>query len=481
MGVTKGEGELANRIRVSGTVAQLTESMAMVKPDPKSPTSVPAMMIDSATQFGGMDLGRFLAVGMVVEGEFDTSALRFFPDLDTWTPSRFFAEHPEGTVVLGLVAKVSRQEADVRLHPTLSVVMKRDEVSSNPRDVVDHLWTSGDIVRVRVVRDPKGQLRLRATDVDDDEPAAEAPAAFVGGDPWLTVGHMNLIESTKEMWERERQEAEAFTTALGVLSARMQMDIDQLETVLGSIGTDTGEVPVVTTSTIAETPLSPRDKSLNEFSAKQIQRMIANYRVELGKLVEQNERLSAALAAKTRREADLSENNEELRKQLSAARQKYQETGKQLDSVLDGSVMTDRRNKFASAEEWISEEMRRFWIDSYTPADRQKYPLDKQPWRVLPSFVTTFQALTDDGMDKAIKTATHIVTGRNAIEHITEDHPLREADESSSPEVVRADGAVARRAYIESHTSQARRLHYWRLRDGSIELSRVGLHDDFTP
>jgi hypothetical protein len=99
----------------------------------------------------------------------------------------------------------------------------------------------------------------------------------------------------------------------------------------------------------------------------------------------------------------------------------------------------------------------------------------------LPSFILTFQALTDDGKDKAIKTATHIVTGRNAIEHITEDHPLREGDETSKPEVVREDGATSRRAYIESHTPQSRRLHYWKLRDGSIELSRVGLHDDFTP
>jgi hypothetical protein len=73
------------------------------------------------------------------------------------------------------------------------------------------------------------------------------------------------------------------------------------------------------------------------------------------------------------------------------------------------------------------------------------------------------------------------VTGRNAFEHITEDHPLREADENSKPEVIRDDGAASRRAYIESHTAQSRRLHYWKLKDGSIELSRVGLHDDFTP
>jgi hypothetical protein len=101
---------------------------------------------------------------------------------------------------------------------------------------------------------------------------------------------------------------------------------------------------------------------------------------------------------------------------------------------------------------------------------------------VLSSFAETFTALDDDAKLKALKTITYIVTGRNALEHIIEDHALREGDESSRPEVVReTDGAACRRAYLESHTAQARRLHYWKLRDGSIELSRVGLHDDYTP
>jgi hypothetical protein len=100
---------------------------------------------------------------------------------------------------------------------------------------------------------------------------------------------------------------------------------------------------------------------------------------------------------------------------------------------------------------------------------------------VLSSFADTFQKLDDNGMDKAIRAATHIVTTRRAAENMFESHALREGDESSKPEVTRADGATAQRAYIESHTPQSRRLHYWKLRDGSIELSRVGLHDDFTP
>jgi len=475
----KGGVGLGTRIHVSGTVATLTATMAMVKPDPGVSVSTPAMMIDAATQYNGMPLDLFLKTGMKLSGEWDAAALRFFPDLGDWSESRFLAEYPEGTVVHGLVAAVNRQTADIRVHPTLSIVMTREEVSTNPKDVIDHLWSKGDIVNVRVSRDPRGRLRLRHTDVDDDEPVAVAPPVIDGGDPWLTKSQMDLIESTKELWERERREAEAFTHALDVLSTRMQLDIDDLERTLGTIGSEAAE----SSGGSSTAELSGRDKSMREFSAAQIRRMITNYQVELGKLVEQNRRLSDALTAKTRREGDLVEQTESLRGQLSKARQDLQDALKADHSgATPTTSIADRRVRFATVDEWIDEEIRAFWIENYTPADRVAYPIDRQPWRILPSFAETFVALTEDGMDKAIKTATHLVTGRNAVEHITEDHALREGDENSKPAVVRAeDGAASFRAYIESHTPQARRLHYWKLRDGSIELSRVGLHDDFTP
>ena len=46
---------------------------------------------------------------------------------------------------------------------------------------------------------------------------------------------------------------------------------------------------------------------------------------------------------------------------------------------------------------------------------------------------------------------------------------------------VREDGSKCFRAAIEQNVASARRLHFWRLPDGSIELSRVVVHDDFKP
>ena len=154
---------------------------------------------------------------------------------------------------------------------------------------------------------------------------------------------------------------------------------------------------------------------------------------------------------------------------------------KQLVTLLTGEAISDRRNNFVTGEEWIEEEIRRAWLDSYLPADREAFPLNRFRWRILPSFVETFSQFDDGQQTKALRVAVHVITGRIAEANMPEDHPLREHDSATAPEVVRSDGAKCRRTYIESHTPSARRLHYWKLPDGSIELSRVGLHDDYTP
>ena len=102
---------MAKRIRVNGTVASVTDSMALVKPNADAPISTTAMMIDAGTQYNGMPLDSFLTVGLELSGDWDPTAMRFFPSLANWSESRFLDNFPVGTIVLGLVAAVSRQTA----------------------------------------------------------------------------------------------------------------------------------------------------------------------------------------------------------------------------------------------------------------------------------------------------------------------------------------------------------------------------------
>ena len=58
---------------------------------------------------------------------------------------------------------------------------------------------------------------------------------------------------------------------------------------------------------------------------------------------------------------------------------------------------------------------------------------------------------------------------------------LRTSEQRDAVPHTRADGAVCMRAYVEEGVPQSRRLHYWKVKDGLVELSRVVLHDDMAP
>lgn len=59
-----------------------------------------------------------------------------------------------------------------------------------------------------------------------------------------------------------------------------------------------------------------------------------------------------------------------------------------------------------------------------------------------------------------------------------EAHQLRTGTGCDDPFVSRADGANCWRVSLQIKTPSARRLHFWQLNDGSIELASVRLHDD---
>jgi hypothetical protein len=72
-----------------------------------------------------------------------------------------------------------------------------------------------------------------------------------------------------------------------------------------------------------------------------------------------------------------------------------------------------------------------------------------------------------------------ILTGLAAEQPGRGLHQLRGSEAGGSGQVSREDGAKAWRANLQTNTPSARRIHYWVLPGGGIELARVGLHDDF--
>jgi len=95
-----------------------------------------------------------------------------------------------------------------------------------------------------------------------------------------------------------------------------------------------------------------------------------------------------------------------------------------------------------------------------------------------PVFAISLEQLGGRYRKPAIRTCAEVISGVPKLLTKRSDHPLRTGNKQTAPSRVRDDGAEARRCYLEKHGPGARRLHYWKLPDGSIELAVVTVHED---
>ncbi len=88
------------------------------------------------------------------------------------------------------------------------------------------------------------------------------------------------------------------------------------------------------------------------------------------------------------------------------------------------------------------------------------------------------RTILTDIFTKSVQALCGITARKNSLG--TNHHPLFDGDETDSPQRERkTDGATAWRVYIRQYRP-AVRLHYWLLPNDSVELSKVGPHDDMT-
>lgn len=114
------------------------------------------------------------------------------------------------------------------------------------------------------------------------------------------------------------------------------------------------------------------------------------------------------------------------------------------------------------------------WESSTEPDDRTKYP-----WRtpiLNESFLPSLQKV-HVRRDRVAATCALAACSRIHEVPGAEVHPLRTGKGASAPQRRREDGAGAWRCSI-SEGPGAVRLHFWQLPDGTVELWKIGYHDD---
>jgi|GEM_PF-6854624 len=152
----------------------------------------------------------------------------------------------------------------------------------------------------------------------------------------------------------------------------------------------------------------------------------------------------------------------------NAARDDAERLRDQLD-LIDGSDPARR----------LVREIHHAWTTSYrSDHDRAAYPF-REP-TIGPAFVASIEATPGVSRERILEVCAHVAVGRAFEIPSLALHQLHDGDRGDTPARVRDDGATAWRVNLQTKAASARRLHYWQLRDGRVELSKVGVHDDFT-
>lgn len=169
-----------------------------------------------------------------------------------------------------------------------------------------------------------------------------------------------------------------------------------------------------------------------------------------------------------------------------------EESRKQATSAIKAKESVDKRaSADRSAHEMIEADAQAFahdseqqfrhdvylaWTRRIPAADKARLAL--RSYTLGAEFLSSLDILTKDERAKAVQVTVEVLTGLVDALAGRMVHPLRRGKSGNAPVVRRTDGAVCWRAALQHKTPSARRLHYWRATDGSIELSSVRLHDD---
>ena len=190
---------------------------------------------------------------------------------------------------------------------------------------------------------------------------------------------------------------------------------------------------------------------------------LAQLRTEIELLVAENEQLRASLKAEQEERA-LTEDSQDQRDERQALR--------------DARRAAERAHVDATAD-GIRIEIERTWSNRTSPGEHARWPL--REFSFGSDFIDSLDALDEIQLSKAVRACVDAITGRDREIPARERQPLPSGEGGADQYVVRTNGARCWRSSIEQDGPDARRLHYWELADGVIELSRVVHQEDTRP
>lgn len=381
-----------------------------------------------------------LAIGARIEGKYDPATHVLDVAASAGIP-RLLQAYAFGQVVLALVVEAGPGSAVLVPLPGEPITVTQAEVSSNELDDVDSLLAPGQVVAARLVQSA-GIRHLVLVDVDEDEEIAPAPALLSGQLPWLELGRDLLPPSMDEARELPAVPPGPPTpvaTGTGAATARQG---SALHDALLSIDRLKAENRALRAED-AEGLMRGQAAALEE---------LAHARADLGKARDAN-----------RRQAEL------LNKAQEKARKAARSTA---------LAPADARAHFTDQDDALRHELYLAWVARVPAAEKQTYPWNPD-FLIGPRFAASFFGHEPALRTKTAKALVDLITHRAERMPAREIHPKRTGPGGDDPQQLRADGAGCWRMSVEVNVAAARRVHYWKLPDGRIELHELVAHDVF--
>ncbi|MEU0312316.1 hypothetical protein [Nocardioides sp. NPDC006273] len=466
----------STRERRAGTILSIMSERALVDLGSGDLASIPPQLAQA-----GVPIERVLAPGMHVDGVLEKKSRWLDIREIRPTAEEALKTYAAGEVVPAEVRSVQAGSADLRLHPDVTVEVFRSDVTGDPDDDLQALLTPGEIVLARVVATgPKWRLSLRG--VGEHDTAREALALYAGGPPWLDPDAPP--PAPVEHVENEPAPPATAPEAEPVETVP--------ETAPASPPKPAAPSPAMMPRRRGEPVRAVRPSPTTDPAPTQEPAPAKKAAVQSMSL-----QVTAIKAEKARLEAELTE----LRDQVSGLRNERVQFAKDLaraarqvetrDAELARMRSQLRRAKQRSAPPEVTPpvfaDRERGFRHLVEAAWARRIPVGEQPTRPLPGFaigerfLDSVDTLEGIAVDKIADVVMEVLTGLAEQSTGRELHQLRTSVGGNSAPQSRDDGAICYRVSMQVHTPSARRLHFWKCPDGTIELSRVVVHDDMEP
>lgn len=273
-------------------------------------------------------------------------------------------------------------------------------------------------------------------------------------------------------------EVEQLQAAIGAaadLPAELQAQVSATEERVRELRAEATSIARGLQSELAETRLR-----VLKFAEEETKDLVGSTEAALEEARAAAEELRVKLSAVEADRTQLLERLEQERNRASAAELRGRETRDRLEREVGSRRELERSfdQALGGVEARFIRELEMAWEDSTSEGDRVSYP-----WRepVLgDGFMESLEKTEGIARGRVLEVCSHVVSGRAPEIASLEVHALRSGMGGEDPQRTRPDGSKAFRASLQTNTAAARRLHYWQLPDGRIELARVVYHDDFS-